>query len=124
MRKFLSVILIGLVGFSFAKEITAYYNPQCGCCHKYFKVLEKKGYKIKRIEVEYPVLYRKKDELGVPVDKRSCHTMQIGNKFIEGHVPAEGIEALFRTRGARGVYSPHGTLSGLGKEEKDYILIR
>ncbi len=122
MRIFMILLALGLSTLIYAKEITAFYNPRCSCCHKYFEILEKKGYKIKRVQMEYPELYKKKDELGVPVDKRSCHTMQIGDKFIEGHVPVEGIEALLRSD-AKGVYSPHGVLSGMGKEEEVYLLI-
>ncbi len=123
MRKFLSILLLGAFSFSFSLEITAFYNPNCGCCHKYFSMLEEKGYKIKRVEVSSDELFKKKDELGVPVNKRSCHTMVIGDKFIEGHVPIEGIESLLKSD-AKGVYSPHGTLSGWGKAEKTYELIK
>ena len=123
MGKLLIALLIGAFGISLAREITAFYNPNCGCCHKYFKRLEEKGYRINRVEVSPDELFKKKDELGVPVDKRSCHTMVIGDRFIEGHVPTEGIEALLQSKKARGVYSPHGTLSGWGAEEKVYELI-
>ncbi|EDP75939.1 DUF411 domain-containing protein [Hydrogenivirga sp. 128-5-R1-1] len=124
MRKLLIAFFIGSLGFSFAKEITAFYNPNCGCCHKYFQRLEKKGYKLNRVEVSPDDLFKKKDELGVPVNKRSCHTMVMGDKFIEGHVPVKGIEALAKDKKAKGVYSPHGTLSGWGAEEETYELIK
>ncbi len=124
MKKLLIALFIGTLGFSFAKEITAFYNPNCGCCHKYFQRLEKKGYKLNRVEVSPDDLFKKKDELGVPVNKRSCHTMVMGDKFIEGHVPVEGIEALTKDKKAKGVYSHHGTLSGWGAEEKTYELIK
>ncbi len=120
---FLGTIAIGL-SFGGPKEITAYYNPKCTCCHKYFKILEEKGYKINRVELDYQLLYAKKDRLGVPVNQRSCHTMEIGGKFIEGHVPVKGIEELLKSKDARGVYSPHGNLSGWGKEEKEFFLIK
>ena len=123
MKKLTLAFFIGVLGFSFAREITAFYNPNCGCCHKYFKRLEEKGYRVNRVEVKPDELFKRKDELGVPVDKRSCHTMVIEGKFIEGHVPTEGIEALLRSEKAKGVYSPHGTLSGWGTEEKVYELI-
>ncbi len=116
--------IIAGIGFGGSKEITAYYNPNCSCCHKYFKILEEKGYKVNRVELDYPLLYAKKDKLGVPVDKRSCHTMEVDGKFIEGHVPVEGIEKLLKTRGVKGVFSPHGTLSGWGREEDKYFLIK
>ncbi len=122
MKKFLATLLLIFIGLAYS-EIIAYYNPNCKCCHKYFKLLEEKGYKIKRKEVTSEELFKIKDELGVPINTRSCHTMVIGNKFIEGHVPVEGIEALLKSD-ARGVYSPHGTLSGWGKEEVKFYLIR
>lgn len=122
MGKLLAIAFL-LLGFSFSKEITAFYNPNCGCCHKYFKILEKKGYKVKRIAVSPSELMSKKDELGVPVNKRSCHTMIIGDKFVEGHVPVKGIEALLKDPKARGVYSHHGVLSGRGAEEETFEII-
>jgi len=123
--------LVVLIAFAFmfvwgkgTPEIIAYYNPDCRCCTKYFDLLEDKGYKIKRVKVDNVTLYKKKNELGVPVDKRSCHTMKVNGKFIEGHVPVEGIEALLKSKDAKGVYSPHGTASGFGTEESIYIIIR
>ena len=124
MKGLAFALSIALAGLSYAKEITAFYNPGCGCCHKYFKKLEEKGFKVNRVEVSSDQLFKKKDELGVPVSKRSCHTMVMSNKFIEGHVPVEGIKALTKDSKAKGVYSPHGTLSGWGMEEKSYELIR
>ncbi len=125
MGKLLAALAIALAGVAFPLELTAYYNPDCKCCHKYFKLLEEKGYEVKRVEVESEVLFKKKDELGVPVDMRSCHTMVLEDgRFVEGHVPTEGISALVKDKTARGVYSPHGTLSGWGMEEKEYYLIR
>ncbi|RLJ70323.1 hypothetical protein BCF55_0591 [Hydrogenivirga caldilitoris] len=124
MKGILALLTLAILGFSFGREITAFYNPNCGCCHKYFKRLEEKGYVINRIEVKPDELFKKKDELGVPVDKRSCHTMVIGARFIEGHVPVEGIEALLKEKDAKGVYSPHGVLSGWGAEEQIYEIIQ
>ncbi len=124
MKGLMVFFLLAGIAVATGKEITAYYNPRCTCCHKYFKVLEEKGYRVNRVELDYPLLYAKKDRLGVPINQRSCHTMEIEGKFVEGHVPVEGIEKLLKTRGARGVYSPHGDLSGWGREEKTYYLIR
>ncbi len=104
-------------------EITAIYNPNCGCCHKYFQLLESKGFKVKRKVVSQNQLYEAKNKLGVPVDKRSCHTMVVNGKFVEGHVPTEGIKKLLESKNAKGVFSPHGTLSGWGREESGYELI-
>jgi hypothetical protein len=126
MGRLIALLIFMVMGLSYGgqKEITAYYNPKCTCCHKYFKILEQKGYRINRVELDYPLLYAKKDRLGVPVNQRSCHTMEIDGKFIEGHVPVKGIEELLKTKDAKGVFSPHGNLSGWGKEESTYYLIR
>ncbi len=51
-------------------EATLYKNPQCGCCDEYARHL-------------------------VPYGMGSCHTIEIGNYWIEGHVPMEAVEALF-----------------------------
>ena len=123
MKILTALLALLLSGFIQAKEITAYYNPKCRCCERYFKILEKRGYRVKRVQTDSTELYKKKDEIGVPVDKRSCHTMVIEGKFVEGHVPVEGIEELLRSN-AKGVYSPHGVLSGRGLEEEFYILIK
>jgi len=80
-------------------------------------------FKVKRNPIEYRKLLKLKTQLGIPVDKRSCHTMVMKDgKFIEGHVPAEGIKALINSK-AKGVYSPHGFRSASGDFEKVYELI-
>jgi hypothetical protein len=119
---FLGSLMVGLCIAS-EVEITAIYNPNCGCCHKYFKFLEGEGFKIKRKTVSQQELYETKNKLGVPIDKRSCHTMVLKGKFIEGHVPVKGIRELIKSDRARGVFSPHGTLSGWGKAETTFELI-
>ena len=39
-----------------------------------------------------------KKELGIPLDKASCHTAVVGDYLIEGHVPAEDVIKLLETR--------------------------
>ena len=124
VKKLLLFLVFVSLSFSSDVVIKAFYNPNCSCCHKYFKILEKKGFKVERIEVSYQDLLKKKDELGIPLETRSCHTMVLKEgRFIEGHVPADGIKALMETKNARGVYSPHGVLSGAGKEEEVFYLV-
>jgi hypothetical protein len=43
---------------------------------------------------------RIKDELGIPLAVRSCHTAIAGKYLIEGHVPAADIRKLLRQRPA------------------------
>ena len=74
-------------------EATLYKNPQCGCCDEYARHLEALGVDVTIIDdVE---LGNIKQQAGVPYGMGSCHTIEIGNYWIEGHVPMEAVEALF-----------------------------
>lgn len=35
-----------------------------------------------------------KDDLGIPPDMQSCHTLIVEDYFVEGHVPLEAIRKL------------------------------
>lgn len=123
MRKI--ALLFVLCGFSaFASEITAYYSPSCGCCSKYFSRLERDGFKIKRVEVSPDKLMEIKSQLAVPPQLRSCHTMVYEGRFIEGHVPPEGIKKVLKDKSLKGVASVHGKDSAMGRYEKQYELVR
>jgi len=74
-------------------EATLYKNPQCGCCDEYARHLEALGVDVTIIDdVELGDI---KQQAGVPYGMGSCHTIEIGNYWIEGHVPMEAVEALF-----------------------------
>ncbi len=72
--------------------ITVYSSPTCGCCHEYESYLEKSGFAVESIKTDD--VSEMKDELNIPEDMRSCHTAQVGEYFIEGHVPVEAIRKL------------------------------
>jgi hypothetical protein len=108
----LLALLLSLFAFALAKqEIVAYYNPGCGCCSSYFSKLEKEGFRIK-------------NQLGVPLNLRSCHTMVYEGRFIEGHVPPKGVSLVLREKNMKGVASPHGVKSGRGGYEDNYEVVR
>ncbi len=73
-------------------EAVIYKSSSCGCCNLYASYLEKKGFKVQMVQKDdlTPV----KEEFGVPSNLRSCHTVKLGNYFVEGHVPVEVIEKL------------------------------
>ena len=58
-------------------EATMYKNPQSGCC------------------TDDAELGEIKQRAGVPHGLGSCHTIGIGEYWIEGHVPMEAITKLF-----------------------------
>ncbi|WP_346796785.1 DUF411 domain-containing protein [Halomonas sp. Bachu 37] len=90
-----SALLLGAASVQAAlpDEATMYKNPQCGCCDGYARHLEELGVEVKIVDdVELGDI---KLQAGVPYGLGSCHTIQIGEYWIEGHVPMEAVEALF-----------------------------
>jgi len=90
----------------------------CNCCAKWVDHLRKAGFTVEERVVENmtPV----KDRLGVPVDKRSCHTAEVGGYFVEGHVPAEDIKRLLTEKpSAKGLTVPGMPAGSPGMEMPD-----
>lgn len=124
MVKFLcATLFITLLAFA-KEEITAYYDPGCGCCTSYFSRLEKEGFKIKRVKVSGTELMEIKSKAKVPPELRSCHTMLYQGRFIEGHVPPEGVRLVLRDKSIKGVASPHGQKSARGMYEDEYKVVK
>ena len=93
--KLLFILIFSL--FAYAKqEIIAYYNPGCGCCSSYFSKLEKEWFLIRKVKVSGAELDRIKNGLKIPLELRSCHTMVYQGRFIEGHVPPEGVRLVIK----------------------------
>jgi hypothetical protein len=74
-------------------SVVQHHHPSCGCCGEYVDYLEGHGLEV-RIEETEDTAEIKRD-LGVPDDAESCHTLEIGDYLVEGHVPLEAIEKLF-----------------------------
>lgn len=75
-----------------APTVLVYKAPTCGCCEGWVEHLRENGWEVTvedRNDID-----QLKDLLGIPVRLRSCHTAQIGNYLVEGHVPASDIRRL------------------------------
>ncbi len=73
-------------------EAVVYKSPTCGCCEGWVEHLEAEGFDV---EVQDRTdLNEVKDLFGIPGQLRSCHTAEIGNYLVEGHVPASDIDRL------------------------------
>jgi len=61
-----------------------------------------------------------KAKFGIPEDLRTCHTGQIGDYLLEGHVPAGAVARLLRERphGMIGVAVPGMPIGSPGMEVK------
>jgi hypothetical protein len=80
--------------------ITLYKDPTCTCCLEYVSYLRSRDYVVTVVVLDEEAMDKKKRDLGIPPSLDSCHTMiSAGEKyFIEGHVPTEAMDKLFRQK--------------------------
>jgi hypothetical protein len=98
--------------------VTVHKDPSCGCCSGWISHLELRGFTVKTIETA--AINRVKARLGVPFELWACHTAEIGDYLIEGHVPAAAIEKFLQEKPqARGLAVP-GMPSGSPGMTGDY----
>lgn len=102
-------------------KITVHKSESCGCCQAWIEHLQHEGF---TVEVDNnPDVVSIKDALGVPQDKRSCHTGEIDGMFVEGHVPASDIRRMIemKQRGAavKGIAVPGMPVGSPGMEMGD-----
>lgn len=70
-----------------------YNSPNCGCCVAYEEYLDDHLDGSLSSSVPEDIRATKAD-FGIPEDLYSCHTIEIGPYFVEGHVPVETIATL------------------------------
>ena len=98
-----------------AAQSVIYRNPGCGCCEKWAENLTKAGFEITM--TDDPALDARRARLGVPADIAGCHTAQVGDYIIEGHVPPEDILRLLAEKPeARGLAVPGMPMGSSGME--------
>ena len=77
-------------------EVLSYRSASCGCCKKWVNHLRDNGLEVVDKIVENVSVI--KNQYQIPNNLRSCHSAQIANYMIEGHVPIESINKLFREK--------------------------
>jgi len=94
-----------------------YKTRTCGCCAKWVEHMKAAGFDVKVNEVDSTGDYRKQN--GVPESLASCHTAVVEGYALEGHVPAEDVQKLLKTRpaGAKGLAVPGMPLGSPGMEQ-------
>lgn len=96
-------ITLGLIASATASFVTGVHaatpptiivskDPNCGCCTGWVQHLRRNGFAA--TVVETADMQAVKTRLGVPSELASCHTAEIGEYIIEGHVPAQAIARL------------------------------
>ena len=98
--------------------VAVYKTPWCGCCKLWVDHLRKAGFTVEVHDVED--LDAEKDRMGVPADKRSCHTAEVAGYYVEGHVPAADIKRLLKDKPkAEGLVLPGMPMGSPGMEMPD-----
>jgi hypothetical protein len=77
-------------------HISVTKGPGCTCCEGWAKHLRAAGYSVSVVESED--LTAIKTRLGVPTDLQTCHTAQVGQYVLEGHVPALAVKYLLHEK--------------------------
>lgn len=95
--------------------VQVYKTPTCGCCGNWVEHMRTNGFKVEVTEVPDTAEYRRK--YGVPEELRSCHTAVVDGYALEGHVPADDVQKLLKTRPkARGIAVPGMPMGSPGME--------
>ena len=92
----LSVSPVSLLADPALPPISVSKDPNCGCCSGWVEHLRRAGFQTTVTNVSD--LAAVKTRLGVPDELASCHTAEIGEYVIEGHVPASAIRRLLAER--------------------------
>lgn len=102
-------------------------TPTCGCCGSYTEYFEDRvdsDVEVKNHENIDPI----KAEHEIPEDIRSCHTIEIEDYFVEGHVPAPSIAKLVEEKpDAKGIAvpgMPQGSPGMGGMEAVEVFIVR
>ena len=92
-----------------------YKDPNCGCCTAWAERVGAAGMRYEMIET--PQINRMKAKLGVPAHLASCHTAELVDYIIEGHVPPAEIARLIQERpNARGIAVAGMPVNSVGME--------
>ena len=77
-------------------KVVSFRSASCSCCKKWITHLRDNGLEVTDNIIEDVSAI--KNQYQIPNNLRSCHSAQIANYTIEGHVPIESINKLFREK--------------------------
>lgn len=97
-------------------EVVVYKRSGCSCCDKWVTHLRDNGLtvRVNSLMSTRPIQSR----LGVPDALRSCHTAEVGDYWVEGHVPADLVRELLdeQPNDVRGLAVPGMPIGSPGME--------
>lgn len=80
--------------------VEVFRSPTCGCCMKWVEHLRHAGFQVNVKELEQDALDKVKAQYGIPQAAQSCHTARVAGYTVEGHVPADAVQKLLKTKPA------------------------
>ena len=96
-------------------KVISFRSASCSCCKKWINHLRDNGIEVVDNIIEDISII--KNQYQIPNNLRSCHSAQIANYTIEGHVPIESINKLFREKPSiKGIAVPGMPLGSPGME--------
>ena len=99
-------------------SMVVHKSAYCGCCELWVEHMRDSGFAVEVRNVDN--LNTIKEHVGVPLAKGSCHTAQVGNYFIEGHVPPGDVKRLLAEHpDAKGLVLPGMPKGSPGMEVPD-----
>lgn len=107
---FIALVLAGCASSAPAQEIasqkiTLYKSQTCGCCALYTKYAMGKGYAVEVKDMQNMASIKEQNQ--IPQSMTSCHTMMVGDYFVEGHIPLEAVEKMMKEKpDIRGIAMP------------------
>lgn len=107
--------------------VTVYKSPTCGCCANWVEHLREAGFQVNVVDDESR-LYEAKRRHAIGPAHASCHTAEVGNYFVEGHVPASDIQRLLAegpadVKGLAVPGMPMGSPGMEGPRKDDYDVV-
>lgn len=96
-------------------KVMMWKDSNCGCCGAWADHLRRSGFEVSVIDSQD--MQAIKARLGVPESLVSCHTAQVGDYVIEGHVPAAAVKKLLAEKpAAKGLAVPGMPMGSPGME--------
>lgn len=97
-------------------DVVVYYKPSCDCCDLWVDHLRDNGLKVRVNSVKSTQFFQ--NRLGVPEALGACHTAQVGEYWVEGHVPADLVLKLLKEKpgNIRGLAVPGMPVGSPGME--------
>ena len=102
-------------------KVVSHRSASCGSCRKWINFLRDNGLEV--VDNIFEDITVIKKQYQIPNNLRSCHSAQIANYKIEGHVPIKSINKLFREKPIiKGIAVPGMPIGSPGMEIQSHDL--